>query len=69
MLRIKRNNLIHEMHDKGISAYAIAAKLNVYPKTIYNIIKKKHTPSVELAQSIANLFGIKIEELFEFEEE
>ena len=69
MLRIRRNNLITKMHENSKSATEIANEIGVSYRTIYNIITKKNTPSVALAMSLANLFGVSIEHIFEFEEE
>lgn len=69
MLKITRNRLIEEMHSRGYSAYDIAKKLKVAPKTIYNVINKESNPSLSLAKSLASLFGKSIDNIFEFEEE
>lgn len=69
MLKIKRNNLIAELADKGMTATDIAREIGCNPRTIANVIRKKHNPSLGLAASLAKLFNKPIPELFEFEEE
>lgn len=69
MFKIKRNNIIHEMHQKGVTPTEIARELKIDVKTVYNIINKKNTPSVAMAKSFAHFFRKNIEEIFEFEEE
>lgn len=46
----------------------LAEKLKVTRQTISSIEKGKYNPSLILAYRIANYFGIKIEEMFEFKE-
>ncbi len=69
MLKIKRNNLIDMLHENQMSVSELSRKAGVNEKTIYNIIKKKNTPKVSLAQTIAKIFGLSIDGVFEFEEE
>lgn len=69
MLRIKDNSIIKEMHKNGYSIAEIARQLNVSYKGVYKVINGKSNPSVSFAASLAKLFGKKIENIFEFEEE
>jgi len=69
MLKIKRNNLIALMHDQGKTVKQIADELKISENHVYRIIKKKNTPSVSLAKSIANFFEKDIDDVFEFENE
>ncbi len=69
MLKIKRNNLIDIIYDSKMSVKEISKKAGVNEKTIYNIIKKRNTPRLTLAKTLARIFGKSIDELFEFEEE
>lgn len=42
----------------------LAFKVNVTRQTIHSIERGKKTPSLELALEIANVFGVKIENIF-----
>lgn len=52
------------MHD--LTQEALADKLNVTRQTILAIEKGKYDPSLELAFKIAELFDVKIEDIFLF---
>jgi len=69
MKKIKRNNLIALMQSKNINAVELAERIGVSPKTIYNIIKKKNTPSFTLAKSIAEELDSSLDQVFELVEE
>ena len=54
------------MHD--LTQEALADKLRVTRQTILAIEKEKYDPSLELAFKIAELFEVKIEEVFQYKE-
>lgn len=54
------------MHD--LTQEALADKLRVTRQTILAIEKEKYDPSLELAFKMAQLFNVKIEDIFLYEE-
>jgi len=54
------------MHD--LTQEALANKLRVTRQTILAIEKEKYDPSLELAFKIAELFKVKIEDVFQYKE-
>jgi len=54
------------MHD--LTQEALADKLRVTRQTILAIEKEKYDPSLELAFKIAELFDVKIEDVFLYKE-
>jgi len=54
------------MHD--LTQEALADKLQVTRQTILAIEKRKYDPSLELAFKIAELFEVKIEDVFQYKE-
>ena len=54
------------MHD--LTQEALADKLNVTRQTVLAIEKGKYDPSLELAFKIAELFKVKIEDVFLYKE-
>ena len=53
------------MHD--LTQESLAKKLDVTRSTIVSIEKGKYDPSISLAFKIANLFNVKIEDVFEYQ--
>lgn len=53
------------MHD--LTQDALAEKLRVTRQTIISIEKGKYDPSLELAFKMARLFGVKIEDIFDYD--
>lgn len=54
------------MHD--LTQEALADKLKVTRQTVLAIEKEKYDPSLELAFKISKLFGVKIEDIFIYDE-
>ena len=54
------------MHD--LTQEVLADKLRVTRQTILAIEKGKYAPSLELAFKIAELFKVKIEDVFQYKE-
>ena len=54
------------MHD--LTQEELAEKLKVTRQTILAIEKRKYDPSLELAFKIAELFKVKIEDVFQYKE-
>jgi putative transcriptional regulator len=53
------------MHD--LTQEALANRLGVTRQTIVSIENGKYDPSLPLAFNIANLFNVRIEDIFEYE--
>ncbi|MCL2362557.1 MAG: helix-turn-helix transcriptional regulator [Defluviitaleaceae bacterium] len=62
--KIKEYRARHNMKQEEL-----AAKVGVRRETIYHLEKGRYNPSLVLAYSIAKVFGVTIEEIFEIEEE
>jgi len=54
------------MHD--MTQEALAQKLKVTRQTILAIEKGKYDPSLELAFKIAGFFGVRVEEIFIYDD-
>jgi putative transcriptional regulator len=52
------------MHD--LTQDELAEKLRVTRQTVISIEKEKYDPSLELAFKMARLFGVKIEDVFDY---
>ena len=59
-----KNHLREMRADLGWSQADLAEKLDVSRQTVNAIETEKYDPSLPLAFKIAELFGIKIEEIF-----
>lgn len=55
------------MHD--LTQEALAARLGVTRQTVLSIEKGQYDPSLPLAFRIAGLFGVKIEDVFLYQED
>ncbi len=62
--RIKEYRAKHDMKQEEL-----AALVGVRRETIYHLEKGKYNPSLVLAYSIAKVFNVSIEEIFEIMEE
>jgi putative transcriptional regulator len=61
--KIKVYRAIHDLTQEQL-----AKKLGVTRQTIIAIEKDKYNPSLDLAFKMARIFGVKIEEIFVYEE-
>ncbi len=69
MSNYKIDNLIRvERAKKRITQDYLANKLNVSRQTIHSIETGKFIPSTLLALKIANYFGVKFSDIFQFQE-
>jgi len=59
-----KNNIKKLRKDIGLSQEDMAKALGVTRQTINAIENEKYSPSLELAFAIAELFELKIEEIF-----
>lgn len=63
-------NRIKEIRGtKGINQEELAKEMGVSRQTIISLENGKYNPSIMLAYKLAKFFGLKIEEVFCFEEE
>jgi putative transcriptional regulator len=62
-----KNSIKVERARLGLTQSDLAEKVGVTRLTIHSIEKGKFNPSLVLALKIAGCFGVKIEELFELE--
>lgn len=64
------NNRLKELRgERGWSQQALAEKLDVSRQTINALEKGRYDPSLPLAFRIGRLFELKIEEIFDDDEE
>ena len=53
----------------GLTQQGLAQKVQVTRQTIISLEKGKYDPSIGLAHKIARVFGLRIEDVFIFEED
>lgn len=63
------NNVKEYRMEKQLTQQQLADLVNVSSRTIISLEKGQYNPSVLLAHELAKIFGLKIEELFNFEED
>ncbi|MGL5257050.1 MAG: helix-turn-helix transcriptional regulator [Proteocatella sp.] len=63
-----KNNLEALRKEKGLKQDELADVLEVSRQTIISLEKGKYNPSIILAFKIAKFFGVKIEDIFIYEE-
>ena len=62
-------NIICELRkNKGLTQQQLADSAKVSRQTIISLESGKYNPSITLAHVIAKIFGLKIEDVFIFEE-
>ncbi len=64
-----KNNLEVLRKERGLKQDELADVLEVSRQTIISLEKGKYNPSIILAFKIAKFFGVKIEDVFIYEEE
>lgn len=52
----------------GMKQAELAERVNARRETIVHLENGKYNPSLKLAMDIANVFGVTVEELFEFKD-
>jgi len=63
-------NIIEELRkQKGIRQEELAMALEVSRQTIGSLENGRYNPSIQLAFKISKYFGLKIEDIFIYEEE
>lgn len=68
-LKIKNNIRTLRFFANEITQQQLAEKVGASRQTIVAVEAGKYTPSLELAFRIADAFGVKLEEVFEYETE
>ena len=64
------NNRLGELRkERGITQEELAALLEVSRQTISSLEKGRYNPSIQLAFKIARYFGLRIEDIFIYEED
>ena len=64
------NNIIRELREKNkVTQDELAGAVEVTRQTIISLENGKYNASLQLAHKIAKYFGMKIEDIFIFEEE
>ena len=64
-----KNRLEELRKARGITQEELAALLEVSRQTISSLEKGRYNPSIQLAFKIARYFGLRIEDIFIYEEE
>ena len=64
-----KNRIEEIRNQKGIRQEELAKQLGVSRQTISSLENGRYNPSILLAYKIAKFFGMKIEDVFVFEEE
>lgn len=60
---------IKEYREKvGMKQSELAEQVNVRRETIVHLENDRYNPSLKLAMDIAKVFGVTVEELFEFKD-
>lgn len=68
-MKKKLVTVIRELRgEKGLSQQELADLVDVRRETIIRLEKGEYNPSLQLANDIAIVFGVPIEEVFRFEE-
>lgn len=64
-----RNRIEELRKQKGLSQDGLAMALKVSRQTIGSLENERYNPSIQLAFRISRFFGVKIEDIFIYEEE
>lgn len=64
-----KNRIVEIRNSKGIKQDELAKAMGVSRQTISSLENGRYDPSIQLAFKLAKYFGMKIEEVFIFEEE
>lgn len=63
-------NRIRELREKwGMTQEELGIKVGVSRQTIISLERGRYNPSIMLAYRLSKVFGLSIEEVFEFDEE
>lgn len=62
-----RNRIVVLRAERGLSQKDLADQLGVSRQTIISLEKNRYNPSLKLAFNIALLFGVELQEVFQYE--
>ena len=65
--RIIQNRIVVLRAERGLSQKDVADRLGVSRQTIISLEKNRYNPSLKLAFDIALLFGVELQEVFQYE--
>ena len=63
------NRIVVLRAERGMSQKDLAEQLGVSRQTIISLEKNRYNPSLKLAFDIAVLFGVELQEVFQYEME
>ena len=63
-----RNRVLELRQAKGLTQEELAEALRVTRQTVISLEKNRYTPSLEMGFRVARIFGLAIEEVFEYAE-
>jgi len=63
-----RNRVLELRQAKGMTQEELADALRVTRQTVISLEKNRYTPSLEMGYRVARIFGLSIEEVFEYAE-
>ncbi|EAC2412615.1 transcriptional regulator [Listeria monocytogenes] len=63
-----QNNLRKYRNQKGLTVQKLADDVHVSRQTIYQLAQNRYQPSLILAFDLANIFEVRIEEVFQLVE-
>lgn len=66
--RVIHNRIVVFRAENGISQKDLADQLGVSRQTIISLEKNRYNPSLKLAFEIAYLFGVELQEVFQYGE-
>ena len=64
-----QNRIVVLRAERGMSQKDLADQLGVSRQTIISLEKNRYNPSLKLAFDIALLFGVELQEVFQYEME
>ena len=64
-----KNRIEEKRKAQGLTQQQLAVLLGVSRQTIISLESRKYNPSILLAHRIAQTFGVRIEDIFLFEED
>lgn len=64
-----KNNIERRRRERDMTQQQLASALGVSRQTVISLECGRYNPSLTLAHRLAVVFGTKIEDIFEFEEE
>ena len=63
-----KTKIVEYRRDQNITQGDLADRVGVRRETIVRLERGQYNPSLKLAYDIANVFGVPIEEVFQFSE-